>query len=62
MSNVIELSAFKGARSPKLGLHCENGERIEASAMGRPYRRSGRNMHSFVFRNYSLIVGAPRPI
>jgi len=53
MSNVIELSAFTGARSPKSS---ENSALLEPRAMGRPYRRSGRNMHTFVFRSYSLIV------
>lgn len=51
MSNVIELSAFKGARSS------ENGALIEPHVTGRPYRRAGgRNMHTFVFRSYNLIV------
>ena len=56
MSNIIDLSAFKGARSPTVS---NNGEQIETSAWGRRYRRSGRNMHTFVFRSYSLIVEAP---
>ncbi len=56
MSNVVELSAFKGARSPKRVLHSENDELIEPSRHGRPYRRGGRNMHTFVFRSYDLIV------
>jgi DNA-binding transcriptional MerR regulator len=56
MSNIIELSAFKGPRSPRSVLHSENDECIEPSATGRPYRRSGRNMHTFVFRSYNMIV------
>jgi hypothetical protein len=56
MSNIIDLSVFKGARSPTSS---ERGEQIESSAWGRRYRRSGRNMHNLVFRSYSLIVEAP---
>jgi hypothetical protein len=56
MSNVIELSAFKGARSPTSS---DEGEQIESHAWGRRYRRSERNMHNLVFRSYSLIVEAP---
>jgi len=53
MSNVINLSAFKGAQYPKSS---ENGALIEPRATGGPCRRGGRNMHTFVFRRYSLIV------
>ncbi len=56
MSNVIELSTFKGARSPKRVLPSENVKLYEPRATGRPYRRSERNMHTFVFRSYDLIV------
>jgi len=54
MSNIIELSAFKGARSPKRVLPSENVALIEPRVTGR--RRSGRSMHTFVFRSYNLIV------
>jgi hypothetical protein len=50
MSNIIELSAFKGARSS------ENDATFGYRATGRPYRRSERNMHTFVFRSYDQIV------
>ena len=54
MSNIIDLSAFKGVRSPKRVLHSENDELIEPRVKVR--RRSGRSMHTFVFRSYTLIV------
>src|SRR5690349_12955924 len=56
MNNIIELSAFKGARSPKRVLPSENDGLIGPARFGRPYRRSGRNMHTFVFRSYNQIV------
>jgi hypothetical protein len=54
MSNIIDQSAFKGVRSPKRVLHSENDEIIEPRVKVR--RRSGRSMHTFVFRSYTLIV------
>jgi hypothetical protein len=54
MSNIIELSAFNGARSPKRELPSENDAPFEPRVSGR--QRHGRNMHTFVFRSYNLIV------
>jgi hypothetical protein len=54
MSNIIELSAFKGSRSPKRVFPSENVESFEPRVTGR--RRGGQNMHTFVFRSYNLIV------
>jgi hypothetical protein len=54
MSNVIELSAFNGARSPKRVLASENVEPYEPRETGR--RRAARSMHTFVFRSYNLIM------
>ena len=53
MSNVIKLSAFKGVRTPK-ARPSENVAPFEPRVMGR--RRAGQNMHTFVFRSYTLIV------
>lgn len=47
MSNIIELSAFKGSHTLKF---FEDGEQIARRGASRPYRRSDRNMHNFVFR------------
>jgi hypothetical protein len=52
MSNIIELSAFQGARSPKRDLHSENDELVDARLIGRR-RGAARRM---VFRSYNLIV------
>jgi hypothetical protein len=57
MSNIIELSAFKGSRSPKRVLHSEDDEPYEPRETGR--WRAARSMYTFVFRSYSLIVEAP---
>jgi DNA-binding transcriptional MerR regulator len=54
MSNIIELSAFTGARSAKRVLPSENDTLIEPRVKGR--QRGGHNMHTFVFRSYNLIV------
>src|SRR5438552_15535431 len=56
MSNVIELSALRAARIPKRDLRSENDELMDPRGAGRPCRRGGRNMHSFVFRSYNLIL------
>ena len=50
MSNIIELSAFKGVRSPRRVLASENVEPFEPRVTG---RRQARRM---VFRSYNLIV------
>jgi hypothetical protein len=59
MSNIIELSAFNGARSPKRVLASENVEPYEPREINSDeefnsgHRRTGRRM---VFRSYALIV------
>jgi hypothetical protein len=50
MNNVIELSAFQGARSPNRVLAPENVAPFEPRVKG---RRAARRM---VFRSYTLIV------
>ena len=50
MSNIIELSAFNGARSPKRVLASENSAPFEPRVK---IRRRARRM---VFRSYTLIV------
>jgi DNA-binding transcriptional MerR regulator len=53
MSNIIELSAFKGSHTLKSS---EDVEQIARRGACRPYGRSERNMHTFVFRGYNLIA------
>ncbi|KRR09558.1 hypothetical protein CQ12_13810 [Bradyrhizobium jicamae] len=55
MSNVIELSAFKGARPPKSVLDSESDAPIEPRRIGRIGRRQDGH-RKFVFRSYNLIA------
>jgi len=54
MSNIIELSALRAARTSKRVLPSENVAPFEPRVTGR--RRAGRSMHTFVFRSYNLIM------
>ena len=55
MSNIIELSAFKCARSS------ENDEPLEPRAMGRKHRRTARRLRVSQLQS-DLAIGRGRPV